>query len=206
MDAQFPSNSHKSRAEQEEPKKVVKKVISGTVVKKKKTFWRRLTDAIFGEDVDSVSSYVVHDVLIPAAKNTLSDIVTGGIEMLLFGGDSRPNRARRSNRGGSYVSYNNYYNRSDRRDERQPSYRNRTRHNFDDIILESRGEAEEVLSNMVDLIEDYGMASVGDLYGFVGLACSYTDNKYGWTNLSSVRPIRVRDGYLLDFPRPMPLD
>ena len=200
----FPSNSHRSRIEKEEPKKVVTKVISGNAVKKKKTFWRRMTDTLFGEDVESVSSYIVHDVLIPAAKNTLSDIVTGGIEMLLFG-DRQASRAQRNGRGRSYVSYSNYY-KGDRRDDRQPQSRNRMRHNFEDVILESRGEAEEVLNNLVDLVVDYGMASVADLYDLVGISTSYTDNKYGWTNLSTARPVRVRGGYLLDLPRPMPLD
>ena len=200
----FPTNSHKSRMEKEEPKKVVTKVISGNAVKKKKTFWRKMTDTLFGEDVESVSSYIVHDVLIPAAKNTLSDIVTGGIEMLLFG-DRQTSRTRRDNRNRSYVSYSNYY-KNDRRDERQSAPRGRSRHSFDDVILVSRGEAEEVLNNLVDLVTDYGMASVADLYDLVGIPTNYTDNKYGWTNLSSARPVRVRDGYLLDLPRPLPLD
>lgn len=200
----FPSNSHRSRIEKEEPKKVVTKVTSGKVVKKKKTFWRRMTDTLFGEDVESVSSYVIHDVLIPAAKNTLSDIVTGGIEMLLFG-DRQAARGQRNGRNRSYVSYSNYY-REDRRNNPQSAARNRARHNFDDVIIESRGEAEEVIGQLTDLVIDYGMASVADLYDMVGISTNYTDNKYGWTNLSTARPVRVRDGYLLDLPRPMPLD
>lgn len=200
----FPSNSHKSRIEKEEPKKVVTKVISGNAVKKKKTFWRRMTDTLFGEDVESVSSYVVHDVLIPAAKNTLSDIVTGGIEMLLFG-DRQTSRTQRNGRGRSYVSYSNYY-RGDNRNDRQPATRNYSRHNFEEVILESRGEAEKVIGELSDLVIDYGMASVADLYDMVGISTSYTDNKYGWMNLGTARAVRVRDGYLLDLPRPMPLD
>ena len=84
-------------------------------------------------------------------------------------------------------------------ERREPSLRNRSRHNFDDIILDSRGEAEEVLSHLVDLVDDYGMASVADLYDLVGITSNFTDNKYGWTNLSSASVSRVRDGYLIDF-------
>ena len=200
----FPPNSHKSRVEPEEPKKVVKKVVSGKVVKKKKTFWRKMTDTLFGEDVESVSSYIIHDVLVPAAKNTLSDIVSGGIEMLLFGDAKSPRSRRDVNR--SYVRYDKVSYRDERHDRREPSPRNRLRHNFDDIILASRGEAEEVLSHLVELIDVYGMASVADLYDMVGLTSSYTDQKYGWVNLSSAHTSRVRDGYLLELPRAMPLD
>jgi len=203
VEVEFPGNSHKARVKKEEPKKIIKKVIRGKVLKKKKTLWRRLTDTLLGEEVESVSSYIIHDVLVPAAKNTLSDIVSGGIEMLLFG-DTK-GRGRRD-RGRSYVSYSNYYKSDTPRDKREASVRNRSRHNFDDIVLDSRGEAEEVLNHLVDLVIDYEMASVADLYDLVGIESSYTDTKYGWINLSSARPVRVRDGYLLDLPRAMPLD
>ena len=78
--------------------------------------------------------------------------------------------------------------------------------NFDDIILETRWEAEEVLSHMIDLIENYGVASVADLYELVGITGSFTDNKYGWTNLSSATVSRVRDGYLINLPNAQPID
>ena len=134
----------------------------------------------------------------------ITDTVSNGIEMLLFG-QTRGSRTRRD-RGRSYVSYSNYYKDRYRDRARYVSQRNRARHNFDDIILESRGEAEEVLSHLVDLTEDYGMASVADLYDLVGVTSNFTDNKYGWDNLSSGRVVPVRGGYLLELPRPIVLD
>lgn len=203
IEASYPGNSHKIREKKEEQQKKVKKVVQGKVVTRKKTFFKRASDAIFGDDVDNVLAYIFHDVLIPAAKSTISDMVSGGIEMLLFG-ENHGSRTRRDG-GKSYVSYNNYY-KGEKRDERKPSQRNRSRHNFDDIILASRGEAEEVLSCLVDLVDDYGMASVADLYDMVGISTNYTDNRYGWTNLRSAAVSRVRDGYLIDLPRAVPLD
>ena len=100
------------------------------------------------------------------------------------------------------MSYSSYYNDRDRDKPRQVSKRNRARHNFDDIILESRGEAEEVLSHLVDLTEDYGMASVADLYDLVGVTSNFTDNKYGWTNVADGYIDRTRDGYCIRLPRP----
>ena len=201
----FPSNSHAQKSE-----KKVEKVITGSVVKRKQSLIKRITETFLGDDIGSVTSYVIHDVLIPAAKSTFSDMVSGGIERLLFG-ESRGSRTRRD-KGKSYVSYNNYYksdNRDDRRDSRdsrEASSRNRTRHNFDDIILNTRGEAEEVLSHLVDLTIDYGMASVADLYDLVGITSNFTDNKYGWNDLSSATVSRIRDGYLVDLPRTIEID
>lgn len=200
----FPSNNHKKKKETIKPEKKVEKVTSGKVVKKKKTLGKKITETFLGDNIESVSSYIIYDVIIPAAKNMISDTVSNGIEMLLFG-QTRGSRTRRD-KGKSYVSYSNYYKYRDRDRDRQVSQRNRVRHNFDDIILESRGEAEEVLSHLVDLTEDYGMASVADLYDLVGVTSNFTDNKYGWDNLSSGRVVPVRGGYLLELPRPIVLD
>ena len=216
----YPGNSHnvqtkKEKPKKEEPKKV-EKVISGSVVKRKKSLMKRISETFLGDDIGSVTSYVLHDVLIPAAKSTFSDMINGGIERLLFG-EARGSRTRRD-KGKSYVSYNNYYKADDRddrrnsrdsrdsRESRDASPRNRTRHTFDDIVLDSRGEAEEVLSHLVDLTIDYGMASVADLYDLVGITSNFTDNKYGWNDLSTATVSRVRDGYLIDLPKTVPID
>ena len=73
-------------------------------------------------------------------------------------------------------------------------------------MLETRGEAEDVLSRMDELIDTYGVVSVADLYDLVGISCNYTDNKYGWTNLRNAEPVRVRDGYMLKLPKALPID
>jgi len=206
----YPGNSHRKRGEErEKPKREkVEKIIRGHVVKKKKSFFRKLADTFLGSDVPSVSGYIIHDVLIPAAKDTLEDLVKGSIEVLLRG-ETRGYRGGRGGSGGggrSYVRYDKASYRNDKEDRREPSSRNRARHNFDDIVLDSRGEAEEVLSTLVDLVEDYDVASVADLYDLVGIESSFVDTKYGWTNLSRASVSRVRDGYLIDLPRALPLD
>lgn len=204
VSVEFPANSHKKREEREDHRKV-EKVIKGRVVQKKKSLGKRFLETFIGDDVNSVTGYILHDVLIPAAKATLSDMVQGGIEMLLFG-ERKGNRTRRD-QGRSYVSYNNYSSQNNRReDRREYGQRSRARHNFDDIILSTRGEAEEVLSHLVDLTMDYGEASVADLYDLVGITEEFTDRKYGWTNLGSASVSRVREGYLLNLPKPIPLN
>ena len=162
-------------------------------------------ETFVGDDIHNVSSYLLYDVLIPAAKDTIANMVKGGIEMLLFPGENRGSRTTRD-RGRSYVSYDRYSS-APRRDERRDiSPRNRARHNFDEIILDTRGEAEEVLSHLVDLIIDYGQASVSDLYDLLGMTGNFTDNKYGWTDLRSASVSRVRDGYVMNLPRAVLLD
>jgi hypothetical protein len=82
----------------------------------------------------------------------------------------------------------------------------RARHDFDEIVLESRTEAEEVIDRLFDLVSRYESATVADLYELVGLASSHTDHKWGWTDLRGAGVSRVRGGYLLDLPDPHPLN
>src|SRR5690606_41700053 len=93
-----------------------------------------------------------------------------------------------------------------RKPERSVSNRARTAHNFDDIGLETRVEAEEVIDQLFELVSKYGHASVADLYGLLGVTANYTDEKYGWTDLRGSKPVKVREGYLLDLPRPEVLE
>ena len=58
---------------------------------------------------------------------------------------------------------------------------------------------------MDEIIDMYGRVSVADLYDLVGITGNYTDNNYGWTNLASAEPIRVRDGYVIKLPKAMPI-
>ena len=211
MDERRPISSYQGNSklkrpgdqEKAEEKKKVEKVVSGKVTQRKKSLGKKILETFVGEDVGNVNQYLVHDILVPAVKSMLSDMVQGGIEMMLFG-ERRGSRTRRDG-NRSYVSYNSFSGH-DRRDNRPMSQQSRARHDFGDIVLDSRGEAEEVLSHLVDLVIDYGQATVSDLYDLVGVTGSFTDNKYGWTDLSRASVSRVRDGYVLNLPRPMLID
>ena len=103
------------------------------------------------------------------------------------------------------VSYTNY---STPKTSPKPIYDSGSRRGYDyeDITLATRGDAEEVLARMDELIETYGLVSVGDLYDLVGKTCNYTDYKYGWTNIRDASVVRERDGYGLRLPKAGPLN
>lgn len=201
MNEEYKPNSHKFREGQTEAltDKKIQKVVRGKVKTKPKSGMSKITDVFISEDAANVKSYIVMDVLVPAVKKAISDIVRDGIDMILYG----ESRGRRSSTSSSYVSYRDY-SRSDDRDRFRDS-RTRSGYNHDDIILETRGEAEEVLTRMDELIDTYGVVSVADLYDLIGKSCEYTDNKYGWTNIRNAEPIRVRDGYMLKLPKALPI-
>lgn len=207
---EFPSNSRRPARARDEPKQI-ERVVSTGVVQRKTPATKRLTKHLFGDNPRSILEFVLEDVLRPAAKATIAEAVHGSTDRLVYG-DSR-------GRGGSrgYVSspghtpYNRISSSGGRGrddDRRDISRRARTRHDFGEIILKGRGEAEEVLDRLDDLAERYDAATVSDLYELVGVSSNYTDDKWGWTPqmLRSARPVRVREGFLLDLPKPEPID
>lgn len=202
MSENYTGNSHKSREVVKEEKKKVEKVVSGKVKTKKKSGLTKFTDVFISEDVGSVKSYILGEVLIPAMKKAISDIVTNGIDMLLYGESGMSKKTGI----GSKISYTSYYNK-DKHEPYRPGYNYaKPGYSYDDITLDKRGEAEEVLYRMDELIEHYGIVSVADLYDLVGITGSYTDNKYGWTDIRTAQVVRVRDGYKIKLPRAIPLD
>lgn len=203
MNEEYKSNSHRSKEGKTEAltdRKKVEKVVHGRVRTKPKSGVSKITDVFISEDAANVKSYIVMDVLVPAVKKAISDIVRDGIDMILYG----ESRGRKSSSASDYVSYRDHF-RSDDRDRFRDS-RSRSSYAHDDIILDSRGEAEEVLTRMDELIDTYGNVSVADLYDLVGKSSEYTDNKYGWTNIRNAEPIRVRDGYMLKLPKALPIN
>ena len=205
----YKPNSKKYKEEQAKnqavDKKKVEKVISGTAKVKKKSELRKFTDIFVSEDVSNVKSYIFSDVLIPAVKKLVSDIVTDGIDMILYGGSGRRDRDRRSGGSPSYINYTRY---SDRNDDRHSYKDNRTRngYGYDDIIVNSRADAEAVIEQMDGIIDTYGMVSVADLYDLVGMTSNYTDNNYGWTNIRNAEPVRMRDGgWMIKMPKAIPI-
>lgn len=208
LNENFPSNSNSIKKEE---KKKPEKIIKGSAVQQKKSFGKRLLDIFIEDDTRSVGDYIAHDVLIPAAKALICDIVGWGgfAEMILFGGSkggSRYTKGRGSG-GGTYTNYNNISFRSgNQKPEREISREGRAKQDIGEIVLETRGEAEDVLSHMVDQIADYGEVTIGYLYDLVGIESNYTDDKYGWRDLRSSDVNRVRRGYALNLPRPQLLE
>ena len=201
---EYKPNSYRSKAEQAETpedKKRVEKVVTGNVKTKKKNEISKFASIFVSEDIQNVKTYVFSDVLVPAIKKAISDVITNGIDMLLYGGTGKGSRGSAS----SKVSYRSFY---DKRDDSRSVGRVSagSRFDFDDLIFESRGDAEMVRDQLDEMIDRYGVATVADYYDAANITAPYTSNKYGWTNIRNAEVQRVRDGYVLRLPRAMPID
>lgn len=193
--------SQKEAAAKKEEREIKKVITNGSVKTKKKTGLRKLTESVVSENASEVKGYLLSDVLIPALKKLVFDIISDGSSMFLFGKSSRAGGGRHS---GSYISYTSYSNKD--REQGRYSTATRTRFNYDELIFPSRGEAEAVLMQMEDVIARYGFVTVCDLYDMVDLTAPYTSQKYGWTNIRNAEAVRTFDGYVLKLPKATLID
>lgn len=182
-------------------------IVKGPVIQQKPSIMSKLKDSFLGEG-GNVGDFIVFDILVPAFRNTVSDMGFGLIDMFFGGGRNRgrdyDNRVMRD-RGRSYISYNSVSDRDRRNDRRDVDRGDRARHEFGNIVYTSRAEAEDVLSHLVDLTIEYGEATVAAFYEFSNIESSHTDDRYGWTNLRDAYTDRVRNGFVIRFPQTRPL-
>ena len=190
-------NSNKYKKDKESHQ--LEKVVTTPVKVKKRTGGRKILDLFIEEDHQSVRDYLIFDLLVPAIKDTLVDVIQRTSEMLFYGRVRGSNNRKSS--GGTYVSYNNYSS------SKKPIPARRSVYSFDDIVVESRGEAERVLDILLDQINEYGEATVADFYELVGVTGNgYTDRSYGWKDLRSAYISKVREGWLFNMPKCVELD
>ena len=199
----YQSNSHKSKqiaAEREN--RNVQKVVNGVAKVKKKSELRKFADNFISQDAHNVGSYLFTDVIVPGIVKIITDSFKDGVDIIFKGASSRSSR----NSGGyqgNYVSYNNFANRSNN----QPRPASHTNvHSPSDITLQSRADAEAVLEQLRDMLKAYGAVTVADLYDSVGISHSFTDVKYGWSDLRNADVARDADGWYVKLPNAYPLD
>lgn len=215
MDSEFPSNSksaHKvSQApkEKESPKRV-QKVISGSVTHRKKPWHRRVAESFTsGTDNHTVFEHLTLGLLIPAAKDLVLDMVNIGLEQKFYG-EARGRTRRGYGSNANYTPYRTAGNgsllRPDPRERDDPRLsglrRTRSSRDLDDMVFPTRGDATLVLETLYEVLSNYDIVTVADLMDAAGEPSNPVDTKWGWEDLRGSDIIRVRDGYLLELPRP----
>ena len=198
----YKPNSHKYREESKtksQEERQIQKVVKGSVRTKKKSELTKLADIFISEDVKNVKNFWLMDIIVPTVKKAILSTV----DMVLNGDSGKYSK----NNSTSKVSYRKYY--EDQAPERKYSDgpKTRSRFDFEDIVFESRGEAEAVREQMIDVIDRYGFVTVADMYDMADLTGPYTGNKYGWTNIRNAETVRITGGgYILKLPKAMPID
>ena len=205
MDYQGNPNKDKEK----KPEKQIEKVVTGEAVQKPKSIGRKFKDIFFGGNVKASARFVTADVILPAFRDLLVDAISNGARRVVYGESMY--RSRRPTDYRPRVQYSNPINPMYRNDPRYdtrpranlPDQRNpyRTeRRDANDIVLESKMDADRVVESLFEIVDKYEVASLADLYDLLGWQSSHTDNKWGWTQLNNIEVRQVRDGYLIDLP------
>jgi hypothetical protein len=211
--SELTGNSHKERqstSKEVAEREPVEKIVEGKVIVRSLPWYKKIARNMIAEDAGNVGEYILMDVVVPATKNLLLDMLYQTGERLLFGTSrGRLSSNRRSPLGAIFrdrepVNYGRYSER-DVRGGRPLSHRARATHDFNEVVLEHRSEAIDVIESLVDLVARYGAATVADLYDLLGTTGSYVDRQWGWTDLITADVRQVPGGFLLDLPAPEPI-
>ena len=198
----YPGNSHKSkdvkRTAPTDEKKIQKRVSKPAKTKKKGEL-RKIAEEFIVDDVKNIKTYVITEVLIPTIKDTIWDILTNTLDMFLF---NVKKDHRKHGKSSPKISYRDYY---DSKNDRGRNYEIRDRFDYDDLEFDSRGEADAVLTGMLETIDQYGVVSVADMYDMADVTAPYTGNRYGWTSLRNAEVVRVRNAYIIKLPKAKPI-
>lgn len=208
MTDEFPGNSKrqkKAAVEAEEPK-VVTKVISGTVVRKKTPLGTRFKNLFLtGEDARSVLTFMFTEHIRPGIRDIIYDAANAGLHRKLYG-DAPIRRASNSPATSLLTNYAGI-SRGPAGSLLQPepaprlSRAARQNHNFSEFAIPTKPEAELVLETMIEIIGRHDECTVADFMGLIGETPDFTHEKWGWTNLQGARPRRSPGGgYVLDLP------
>lgn len=202
LDENLEGNSNASKKAKTQPvttNVIVKKESEGTKIRKK----------FFAEDAKTVGGHVVDTVVIPSIKKIISDMVKTAVDYFLYG-----SKGARPTSGPGIISYNQYYNRGTQVGGAPITYggtplnggKPNTLYSVNEVIFPERSDAEAVLLNLREAIASFGMVSIADFYEQINQRSVFTDQKWGWRDLSQADIIRVDNGFSIRFPRVVALE
>lgn len=202
--SKLPQNSHKSKENNKsEPKEIehrVKQPVTKGTIRKENGF-QKIAKSFVPEDLTSVGNDILSQIIIPHLKRMALDSFTRFIGM-----DVRDS-------GRSSASYYDYNRRSrddsknNVRDYRSDAARNGV--SYADLTYDTYAKARSVLSAMDDILEQYGIVRIGDLYDLSDqTANSSSVWNYGWSNLRDAEVVSdIGTGrYRLKLPKAFPID
>lgn len=211
--------NREAAAEPDKPARPKFKPIEGVnVVKTKKSVGSRIRESFGGENLKSVGLHLLVSVVVPKSKDLLMLLIEEGGHRAIYGDTGRRSTGVGpivSNIvGSSRIRTTNYNNATaspiiGRVAAESPlSQRDRNMFDFSGLVIAERDQAEEVIENMYDAIQEFGTVSVADFYDFLEISGNgFTDANFGWDaktfKTADVR--KVREGWQLVLPQPIPI-
>lgn len=172
--------------------------------------------------LSGVGKYVIEEYIAPQANDMMHDILAkmgsglndafqGALNKIFYHQDA----GRRTGGSTGSTSYTSYYSRP------QTSYNTTSRTTHDAIgsrsstqvniiTVDTEEDAKRLCNFLQDLIRNYKVAKVSDLYSSLTpkVQVTFQDYKFGWTNPNDIRYKPIFSGpdrgkYQLDLPAPI---
>lgn len=183
--------------EREKPK--LQKVIQGSAGVKKQS---KFAGSLITGDVHGAKDHLIYDILIPSAKNFALEAVKSFLGMSGGNNGYRPSQTVTYSRP-SYTNYSNQYNGQQRINSAPLNQGIQ----YDNLVVNTKAEADDVLAALNDAIGRYQFATVGNLYQLVGrVDYPFVYDNYGWVSVASAYPVANLDGtWSFKLPRAVPI-
>lgn len=199
-------------AKKERPK--IQPIVQGRV-SDKRPIGHTFRKIFFGGTAQDLVQGVINDILIPAAKDMVTEAVTQSIHRAIYG-ENAPQSTRRYgspvHRASGYQQTNYAQRYAQNSTARQPEerLRQRTREEQDPsrVTIPTRMQAMEVRGSLLHMIEEYGSVSIQEFYEYVGLDLQVTDGDWGWKAgmLDHLQIMPYNGEFILNFPPMVHLD
>ena len=170
---------------------------------KKPSEFSKLKRNFFIEDGKTVIGTLFSSVIVPGLKKLFLDGINTAATTALYGskGQKSSTNGLIKNTLGN-ISYSSYAQLANK--QLQPAVN--TIYAVDDILFNSITDAQSVLDELNNILNNDGYISVNRFYDLVGVRGNNpNDVNYGWTNLYGSKILREGDGYRIAFPRVTPL-
>lgn len=178
------------------------------VVKKKRGLMERLVNVTVGPDgFKRIGNYIGHEIIIPTIKDLAANSLKTTIDMIFFKGvnggyysTQNFNYARTPthNAGARQVNYANVYGKTQAQQFNNSPVEFMTDVNYYEFA--SIDEANNVLNYLRQYIDQFGQVPISEYYSTIGMESTYTDQTFGWIDLSVASVVRSRNGYVIRFP------
>lgn len=183
------------------PKEV--KVIGQAEGMQKQPLGKRLFHAFFMvSSPKEIGDRLLFKVFVPQMKALMEGLLGKGIHMLFFGDEGLPSSAPSTTSNTSFVNYGSFSSGT-----QASQLQVRANLDFDMPIMDSQEKALQVIQQLREILAYQGYVQVAQLYTSVSRTPDWTDEYYGWRDLSAAAAVPQVDGrWLVSLPKAVRLN
>lgn len=182
-------------------------VPEGAVNRAARPATRRFFNFMFEASPKDLGKEIGRNVIVPRIKLGMEEALNSFISGMFWGnGANKPisGMVKGTVLRGSASTYHNAQNQPSAlmqaRESVQPNPKSSG--NYEDVVCDTQQRAEAILAGAYELLNMYRVICVADLYELARIEPAPSDGSYGWMSLDGARISKVRDGFLLELPRP----